>query len=112
MSIPDATPDPSPDRAAEAAPAPSPEPPKPKPKPKPQTVADIYNRAIDESLRRPRAPGTVYHDELSRAVVAHGCPVVLRFDDEDCLILTSDGGPVTRQPARFGTAEAPGKERT
>jgi hypothetical protein len=75
----------------------------------PPTVADLYERVLDEAARRPRAPDTVYNDALSRAVVAHGCPVVLKLNETECVVLTSDGGPVTRQPARFVTGQAPGK---
>jgi hypothetical protein len=75
----------------------------------PPTVADLYDRVLDEQARRPRAPDTVYNDVLSRAVVAHGCPVVLKLNETECVVLTSDGGPLTRQPARFATAAVPGK---
>jgi hypothetical protein len=77
--------------------------------PTPPTVADLYNRVLDEQARRPRAPDTVYNDALSRAVVIHGCPVVFKLDETACVVLTSDGGPVTRQPARFADAPVPGK---
>jgi hypothetical protein len=77
--------------------------------PTPPTVADLYERVLDEQARRPRAPDTVYNDVLSRAVVAHGCPVVFKLDETACVVLTSDGGPVTRQPARFADAPVPGK---
>jgi hypothetical protein len=79
------------------------------PAPTPPTVADLYERVLDEAARRPRALDTVYNDALSRAVVAHGCPVVLKLNETECVILTSDGGPLTRQPARFADAPVPGK---
>jgi hypothetical protein len=79
------------------------------PAPTPPTVADLYDRVLDEAARRPRALDTIYNDALSRAVVIHSCPVVLKLNETECVILTSDGGPLTRQPARFADAPVPGQ---